>query len=724
MKKIKRGLKYVISLGLFMLLIFGKGVVVYGGEGDSREPVETTINGSTIVRKYNYLATIDLGKTSGSSQGTMFSYEIGGVYKMTARTYIHLDKCCSCPDINLNYVSYMDGIETRKTLSSGVTDLEFDTQKDMTPINKLSEYSSMYVTGTWSAKCKNCGQKPSGYLKITDFTTYAVYPTVKSQPSGLTLNVMGSGQMSVSAEGNLGYEWQQNKGNGFVALQDGVSETGTEFYGTNQSTLQIKNASYFDTQSVFRCRLIGYGYLYCYSNEVPFIVNDVKKPEFSVQYSPDGYAHEITMAVSATDDVMLHSQAYSFDGGNTYQEANTYQITENGIYPVWVRDIAGNIQKKNITIDKIDRTPPNLSASITKEPTQSPLRVKVTIHASDKGSGLRTSPYFYGNDWHSDNTFTVNENGIYEFGAVDQVGNEVRDTIVIESIVKRNPAPTKEDSPKDSQTTPPPTSVTTTEQTNAKPNEQTDKLKTPTSSSNLDSTSTTHTTNRDNADNIAKQSVANTSTLVKSNERTVIDASKYGTKNTAKKNDGNAAKTDADNYVRMTEIKNGLKQAKANNEADITYKEKKQSIEQKISDNQVELGQSDLVEQERLEKARMEKKLRKRQMTYLISGITVAFLLLILALLFFVTVIYSEQKQPDGKIQRMVTGVSLVGFKDRAFYIKTTKKALAPTNVFLLFGPLLVLLFENYDFYVYVKEMEGKRLEKTIVQNLRLKGRG
>ena len=723
MKKIKRGFKYVISLGLFILLILGRGIVVYGGEGDSREPVETTINGGTIVRKYNYLATISLGGVPGSSQGTMFSYEIGGVYKMTARTQIHLDKCCSCPDINLNYVTYMGGIENRNTLNSGVTDLEFCTQKDMSVVNKLSEYASLGVNGTWTEQCKNCGRKPNGYIKITDFTTYAIYPTVKSQPSALSLNVMGSGQMNVSAEGNLGYEWQQNKGSGFVALQDGVSETGTEFYGTNQSTLQIKNASYFDTQSVFRCKIIGYGYLYCYSNEVPFIVNDVKKPEFSVQYSPEGYAHEITMAVSATDDVMLHSQAYSFDGGNTYQEANTHQITENGMYAVWVRDIAGNIQKKNIAVDKIDRTPPNLSASITKEPTQSPLRVKVTIHASDKGSGLRTSPYFYGNDWHSDNTFTVTENGIYEFGAVDQVGNEVRDTIVIESIVKRNQAPTKEDSPKNPQTTPPPTSQITTEQTNAKPNE-TDKLKTPTSSSNLDDISATHTTNAVNAENIAKQSVANTSTLVKSNERTVIDASKYETKNTAKKNSGNVTKTEVDNYVRMTEIKNGLKQAKANGEADITYKEKRQSVKQNVSDNQVELGQSDLVEQERLEKARMEKKLRKRKMTYLICGISIVLLLLILALLFFVTVIYSEQKQPDGKIQRMVTGVSLVGFKERAFYIKTKKKALAPTNVFLLFGPLLVLLFENYEFYVYVKEMEGKRLEKTIVQNLRLKGRG
>lgn len=723
MKQIKRGLKYVISLGLLMLLILGKGVVVYGGEGDSRDPVETTINGGTIIRKYNYLASLDLGGSPGGSQGTMFSYQIGGVYKITAKTQIHLDKCCSCPDINFRYVSYMEGIETRKTLDSGVTDLEYISQKDMTAIDKPSDYASMYVAGDWSQQCRYCGKKPSGYIKITDFTTYAIYPTVKSQPLGLTLNVMGSGQMNVSAEGNLGYEWQQNKGSGFVALQDGVSETGTEFYGTNQSTLQIKNASYFDTQSVFRCKIIGYGYLYSYSNEVPFVVNDVKKPEFSVQYSPDGYAQEITMAVSATDDVMLHSHAYSFDGGNTYQEANTHQIKENGTYAVWVRDIAGNIQKKNITVDKIDRTPPNLSASITKEPTQSPLRVKVTIRASDKGSGLRTSPYFYGNDWHSDNTFTVTENGTYEFGAVDQAGNEVRDTIVIESIVKRNTAPTKEDSPKDSQTTSPPTSQTTTEQTSAKPNE-TDKLKTPTSSGNLDSTSTTHTMNGANAENIAKQSVANTSTLVKSNERTVIDASRYETKNTSKKNVGNDDKTKVDNYVRMTEIKNGLKQAKANGEADITYKEKKQSVKHNVSDNQVELGQSDLVEQERLEKARMEKKLKKRKMTYLICGISIVLLLLILALLFFVTVIYSEQKQPDGKIQRMVTGVSLVGFKERAFYIKTKKKALAPTNVFLLFGPLLVLLFENYEFYVYVKEMEGKRLEKTIVQNLRLKGRG
>ena len=42
-------------------------------------------------------------------------------------------------------------------------------------------------------------------------------------------------------------------------------------------------------------------------------------------------------------------------------------LTENGKYYIWIRDIAGNTATKEIQIDKIDNTPPEIAYTINKD---------------------------------------------------------------------------------------------------------------------------------------------------------------------------------------------------------------------------------------------------------------------------------------------------------------------------------------------------------------------
>lgn len=62
--------------------------------------------------------------------------------------------------------------------------------------------------------------------------------------------------------------------------------------------------------------------------------------------------------VDAKDDHGLAEAAYSYDEGLTWSAFNSYTVEKNGIYPVWVKDCAGNITKQEVPISGIDRDAP------------------------------------------------------------------------------------------------------------------------------------------------------------------------------------------------------------------------------------------------------------------------------------------------------------------------------------------------------------------------------
>lgn len=83
----------------------------------------------------------------------------------------------------------------------------------------------------------------------------------------------------------------------------------------------------------------------------------------NVVIAPEGYSKDKVTLTVETDSVNeLASEAYSFDGGSTWQKSNTYVVTENGNVEIRVKDIKNNISASFIkVIDKIDKTIPKLS---------------------------------------------------------------------------------------------------------------------------------------------------------------------------------------------------------------------------------------------------------------------------------------------------------------------------------------------------------------------------
>lgn len=167
-----------------------------------------------------------------------------------------------------------------------------------------------------------------------------------------------------------------------------------------------------------------------------FLVDTVA-PEFTVSGNPSELTTKnAILAVEAKDaDSGLAPEAYSFDGGATWQEGSRKIFTDNqDSVIIGVRDAAGNIAWASLRIDKIDKTAPvvtvsGLAATWTNEP------MTVRVFASDD-NGLAAEAYSYdeGKTWTADASHTYTKNGSYTIRVKDAAGNVANEPIEVRFI--------------------------------------------------------------------------------------------------------------------------------------------------------------------------------------------------------------------------------------------------------------------------------------------------
>ena len=120
-------------------------------------------------------------------------------------------------------------------------------------------------------------------------------------------------------------------------------------------------------------------------------IKDEKSPVITeITGNPvDWTKDDVTLTINAQEEESgLQEEAYSFDGGTTWQEENTKTYLENtqGIV-IKVRDIAGNVTtyKDVIDITKIDKTGPTITIQEQEVTTKS---ITVKVAATDSEAGL------------------------------------------------------------------------------------------------------------------------------------------------------------------------------------------------------------------------------------------------------------------------------------------------------------------------------------------------
>ena len=130
-------------------------------------------------------------------------------------------------------------------------------------------------------------------------------------------------------------------------------------------------------------------------------------------------------------------QSYSFDGGKNFQESSSYEVLENGVFMLVVKDINGKLSKAvSVAIRNIDKDAPQINfenPTIVQLGTNFSVRTGVVV--VEDGSGLSNSYVA------TPNSIDTSQEGTYEvtYTAVDKVGNytEKNRTIIVKDIVGR-----------------------------------------------------------------------------------------------------------------------------------------------------------------------------------------------------------------------------------------------------------------------------------------------
>jgi hypothetical protein len=165
---------------------------------------------------------------------------------------------------------------------------------------------------------------------------------------------------------------------------------------------------------------------------------DKTAPSISINGNTTNWTKEnVTITITATDNASgLASQAYSFDGGNTWQAGNAKTYTTNtSNINIKVRDTLGNETSKSITISNIDKEAPIIS-SLVATTTILENQIKLTVEATDSKSGLAKESYSWDGKqtWTSDKTLTVSENGTYIVYVRDNLENISSKEITVSNV--------------------------------------------------------------------------------------------------------------------------------------------------------------------------------------------------------------------------------------------------------------------------------------------------
>ncbi len=165
-----------------------------------------------------------------------------------------------------------------------------------------------------------------------------------------------------------------------------------------------------------------------YVSDIVVAVNniDLEEPNVSeiradkVEFTSDN----IILSLEASDAGGLPEDYISWEG-SAYDSNNYYEVGQNGTYQATVRDIAGNMVTRTITVENIDKDVPIITEIVTNPKPWYSGKCQVTVLSEDTGSGLQEEAYSWdsGECWIEENWIEVSENSVVEVWIRDNVGN-------------------------------------------------------------------------------------------------------------------------------------------------------------------------------------------------------------------------------------------------------------------------------------------------------------
>ena len=192
-------------------------------------------------------------------------------------------------------------------------------------------------------------------------------------------------------------------------------------------------------------------------------------PEIELTASPDTPTNgnvEVTVAASvggtnvgnavqATKWLAGEAAIEDFASGGTDITGDmSFEVTENGWYTVYVRDVAGNESVKTLQVSNIARTAPSIEIELQPSaPTNGTVNVNATISGGAGpftlkwAAGEQELSYFAGGGTTFAESFEAGDNGVYTVYARDEAGNASIEVVHVNLIVRTAPEITLTASP-------------------------------------------------------------------------------------------------------------------------------------------------------------------------------------------------------------------------------------------------------------------------------------
>ncbi len=161
-------------------------------------------------------------------------------------------------------------------------------------------------------------------------------------------------------------------------------------------------------------------------------VNDT---EIILDYDVKDYTNSLSLNVKIIDLDGLNGYKIEKDNKksdyikllNINEYAFNYNIEENGIYKIYVKDILNNEKVKEVEIKNIDKTPPIINKLYSENGY-------IIINGEDTESGLSNDAYSFDDctTWNNSNKLEVKE-GEYTVCIKDKLGNINKDKIIVKN---------------------------------------------------------------------------------------------------------------------------------------------------------------------------------------------------------------------------------------------------------------------------------------------------
>jgi len=156
------------------------------------------------------------------------------------------------------------------------------------------------------------------------------------------------------------------------------------------------------------------------------IVVDTTAPVTSSNLKDQWYTEDVSVVLTATDDLSGVDKTYYSVNGSEFQEGSEFLLTEEGEHKVafYSVDKAGNIEAKQEATLKIDKTAPVTGSNLEGVKAVQP-GFEVKLAPTDNLSGVKTTFYTVNGVAGEGTSFSLKQTGSYEivYYSVDNAGN-------------------------------------------------------------------------------------------------------------------------------------------------------------------------------------------------------------------------------------------------------------------------------------------------------------